>query len=86
MVLFLKSVYFDDFIFKVGIYFEVFVAVLLELLERDDITKFPLLNNTVCSVTLTVIPETTCSRVFVTANLSWPCVLLILILTKPCAH
>ena len=39
MVLFSKSVYFDGFIFEVGIHFEVFEAVLHELFERDDITK-----------------------------------------------
>ena len=44
---FSKSVYFDGFIFEVGVYFKVFVAVLHKLLERDDIIKLPLLNNTV---------------------------------------
>ena len=56
MVLFLKSVYFDGFIFEVGIYFEVFEAVLLELFERDDITKLSTVEqhcNYRCSMMLT---------------------------------
>ena len=58
MVLFLKSVYFDGFIFEVGIYFEVFEAVLHdhELFERDDITKLSTAEqhcNCRCSVMLT---------------------------------
>ena len=44
---FLKSVYFDGFIFEVGVYFKVFVAVLHKLFERDDIIKLLLLNNIV---------------------------------------
>ena len=39
MVLFSNTVYFDSFIFEVGIYLEIFEAVLHELFERDDITK-----------------------------------------------
>ena len=58
MVLFSKSVYFDGFIFEVGIYFEVFEAVLHdhELFERDDITKLSTVEqhcNSRCSVMLT---------------------------------
>ena len=56
MVLFLKSVYFDGFIFKIGIYFEVFEAVLHELFERDNITKLFTVEqhyNYYCSVMLT---------------------------------
>ena len=56
MVLFSKSVYFDGFIFEVGIYFEVFEAVLHELFERDDITKLSTVEqrcNYRCSVMLT---------------------------------
>ena len=70
MVYFPKSVYFDGFIFEVGIYFEVFEAVLHELFERDDITKLTTVEqhcNYCCSVILTVILEITCRRIFVTA-------------------
>ena len=66
MVLFSKFVYFDGFIFEVGIYFEVFVAVLYKLFERDNITKLSAIEqycNYCCSVTLIVIPEITCSRI-----------------------
>ena len=56
MVLFSKSVYFDGVIFEVGIYFEIFEAVLHELFERDDITKLSTVEqhyNYHCSVMLT---------------------------------
>ena len=55
MVLFSKSVYFDGFIFEVGLYFEVFEAVLHELFERNDITKLSTVEqhcNYRCSVML----------------------------------
>ena len=71
MVLFSKSVYLDGFIFEVGIYFEVFEAVLHELFEHGDITKLSTVEqhcNYCCSVMLTVIPEIICSRIFVTAR------------------
>ena len=58
----------SGFIFEVGIYFEVFVAVFVavlhELFERNDITKLSTVEqhcNHRCSVMLTVIPEITCS-------------------------
>ena len=47
MVLFLKSVYFDGFIFEVGINFEIFEAILHELFERDAITKLSTVENTI---------------------------------------
>ena len=56
MVLFLKSVQFDGFIFEVDIYFEIFEAVLHELFERNDITKLSTVEqhcNYRCSVMLT---------------------------------
>ena len=71
MVLFSKSVYFNGFIFKVGLYFKVFKAVLHELFKRDDIIKLSTIKqhcNYPCSVMLTVILEITCSRIFVTAR------------------
>ena len=46
-----------------------------KLFESDDITKLSTVEqhcNYRCSVTLTVIPEITCSRIFITANRSWP--------------
>ena len=56
MVLFSKSIYFGGFIFEVGIYFEIFEAVLHELFERDDITKLSTVEqhcNYRCLVTFT---------------------------------
>ena len=56
MVLFSKSLYFDGFIFEVGIYVETFEAVLHELFEHDDITKLSTVEqhyNYRCSVMLT---------------------------------
>ena len=66
MVLFSKSAYFDGFIFKVGIHFEVFLVVLHKLFESNNITKLSTVEqhcNYRCTVTLTVIPEITCSRI-----------------------
>ena len=71
MVLFSKSVYFDGFIFEVGIYFEVLVAILHKLFECDDITKLFVIEqhcNYRCSVTLSFLKSHAAGSLFVTAN------------------
>ena len=69
MVIFSKLIYFDGFIFEVGIHFEVFEAVLHQLIKHEDITKLSTVEqhyNYPCSVML--ILEITCSRILVTAR------------------